>query len=153
VPEGATGSAGGMEFNFEGVVGVPSQVESGIPGAQDAALVEMAMDAQGAPYLTVLGVAPDKALTLYPDKPVVVGENEYTFLGRREFSGITVRRDPGTKFIWVAAGLLLVGLSLTFYVPRRRLWAKITRDRTYFAGQGRRTGRFEAEMKKIAGDD
>jgi len=135
------------------VVALSSATEDAIPGGEEGTLVQMAVDAQGAPYLTLLGVAPDEALTLRPDEPFVVGEREYTFLGRREFSGITVKRDPGTKFIWVAAGLLLLGLGLTLYVPRRRLWAKITRDRTYFAGMDERTANFEAEMKKIAGDD
>jgi cytochrome c biogenesis protein len=153
VPEGESASAKGMEFDFQSVVGLPTRTEEGIPGGEEGTVVQMSLDPEGEPYLTLLGVSPDQAVVLRPDQPFVLGEREYTFEGRREFSGITVKRDPGTKFIWVAAGLLLLGLALTFYVPRRRLWAKITRDRTHFAGLGERTASFEKEMKEIAGDE
>ena len=34
----------------------------------------------------------------------------------REFSGLTVRRDPGGTFIWLATGIFLLRISaLTFY--------------------------------------
>ncbi len=85
------------------------------------------------PLLTV-GTIGGQALALSPDQPVVVDGREYTFLGKREFAGITVRRDPGSTLIWVATGLFLLGLALTFYTPRRRLWGKIA------GGSGARSG-------------
>jgi cytochrome c biogenesis protein ResB len=75
---------------------------------------------------------------------------EYTYLGQREFAGITVRRDPGSTIIWVATGVLLVGLALTFYLPRRRLWGKITDGRGAFRGLGGRSAAIEMEVRQVA---
>jgi cytochrome c biogenesis protein ResB len=74
---------------------------------------------------------------------------EYTFLGTRSITGITVRKDPGSTFIWVATALMMLGLAVTFYLPRRRLWAKITPERTYVAGIADRIVNFSAEMRRI----
>ena len=42
---------------------------------------------------------------------------------------MVIRSDPGQPLIWLAFGLLIVGLVLTFYFPRRRAWARIEGDR------------------------
>jgi cytochrome c biogenesis protein len=41
------------------------------------------------------------------------------------FSGVIVKRDPGASIVWGSFLLLIVGLSLTFYFPRRRIWARL----------------------------
>ncbi|HSW41131.1 MAG TPA: cytochrome c biogenesis protein ResB, partial [Patescibacteria group bacterium] len=41
------------------------------------------------------------------------------------FSGVVVKRDPGAMVVWGSFVLLIVGLSLTFYFPRRRTWARL----------------------------
>jgi cytochrome c biogenesis protein len=79
-----------------------------------------------------------------------VGNLEYTFGGQREFAGITVRRDPGTTFIWAGTALLLIGLALTFYIPRRRLWGRIESGQALFRGLGGRFSAIERELKQAA---
>ena len=64
----------------------------------------------------------------------VVGDYEYAFLGPREFTGLNLRRDPGGTVFWVAIILGVLALLTTFFVPRRRIWARITDDRTLLAG-------------------
>jgi len=54
--------------------------------------------------------------------------------------------------IWVAAALLLLGLGATFYLPRRRLWARITPDRTYLAGTAPHMVNFAQEMKRLGAE-
>jgi len=115
----------------------------------EAVAMVLAETPQKEPYLTVLGSVDGQALTLYPNQPVQVGNNEYTFGGRREFAGIEVRRDPGAKFIWIATGLLITGLLVTFYVPRLRLWARVQGDETVIAAQAERRGPFQSEMKRL----
>jgi cytochrome c biogenesis protein ResB len=39
---------------------------------------------------------------------------------------MVIRNDPGQPVIWLAFGLLIAGLVLTFYFPRRRAWARVT---------------------------
>ena len=154
VPAGQSREAGGLHFALREVTGLPaattpSSATPGIPGADERSLVVMSESPDGASYLTVRGAVDGYALTLYADEPVRIGDRDYLFEGRREFAGIEVRRDPGANFIWVAAGLLLVGLLMTFYVPRLRLWARVRSDETVVAGPAERSGAFQSEAKRL----
>ena len=53
------------------------------------------------------------------------------------------------KFIWIASGLLLVGLLATFYVPRLRLWARVRGDEAVLASLAERRGVFQSEVKHL----
>lgn len=57
--------------------------------------------------------------------PYKAGDFQVTYLGSSEFSGFEISRDPGINLIWIAAGLFLLGLTIVFYFPRRRIWAFI----------------------------
>jgi hypothetical protein len=50
----------------------------------------------------------------------------------------------------VAAGLLLVGLVVTFYVPRLRMWARVGPEETVLAGLAEKSGSFQSEAAAIA---
>ncbi len=149
LPAGQSNTADGLQWTFKEVTGLPSLTTEGIPGAGSQDLVMMAQTPDGTPYLTVLGPVDGQALTLYPNQPVRIGSDEYTFAGRRAFSGIKVRRDPGANFIWIATGLLLAGLLVTFYVPRLRLWARVRGDEAVIAAQAERSGVFRIEAKQL----
>ena len=53
-----------------------------------------------------------------------VDEKVHAYLWLSTFAGIAVKKDDGAWFIWAATAMLLIGLAITFYVPRRRLWIK-----------------------------
>lgn len=55
-----------------------------------------------------------------------VGGLRVTFLRERQFTGLTVARDPGSLWVWWGAALLLVGMTITFSMRPRRLWVRIT---------------------------
>ena len=150
VPEGGTVEAGGLRFAFEGTAGLPSTLAPDVPGAPGPAVVELARDRDGSAYLTVLGASGADALVLFPGRPVEVEGREYTFEGVREFAGISVRRDRGDTLIWVASGLLLTGLLVTFYVPRRRVWVRATAEEIRIASLAEKSGGFENEMRRLA---
>lgn len=147
---GGTIEANGLTFTFKEATSVPSLTTAGIPGDASESMLVLSEDADGKPYLTLLGPVDSTALTLYPEQPVRIGEREYTFEGRREFAGIQVKRDPGANFIWVAAGLLLVGLAVTFYVPRLRMWGRVGPDGIVLAGLAEKSGSFRSEAAAIA---
>jgi cytochrome c biogenesis protein len=147
-PEQRAGLGGGLALTFVGVTGVPTAAISGLPGATNEQQT-VALAASSAGESLTVGPVAGQALTLAAGQPTVLGDYEYTFLGRREFSGITVRRDPGSTFIWVATGLLLLGLALTFYLPRRRLWGKINAGSVSFRGLGGRTVAIEKEIEQV----
>ena len=48
--------------------------------------------------------------------------------GFSDFTLLIAKRDPGQWMVWTAAALLVVGLLITFWMPRRRIWAKLDGD-------------------------
>jgi cytochrome c biogenesis protein len=61
------------------------------------------------------GVARDVGLTIE-----LRGVDEYTLL--------IAKRDPGQGLVWLAFGFLIAGITITFYLPRRRVWTRTTPD-------------------------
>ena len=149
VPAGGSQSAGGLEWQFVELTGLPSTAAAGLPGDNELPVAVLSETPEGTPFLTILGAVDRQALTLFPGDPVTVAGREYTFEGRREFAGIEVRKDPGANVIWVAAGLLVAGLLVTFYVPRLRLWARVRGEETVIASLAERSGVFRAEAEKL----
>jgi cytochrome c biogenesis protein len=50
-------------------------------------------------------------------------------VGLRRFTDYTLiiaKKDPGQGIVWTAFASLIVGLAITFYLPRRRIWARLT---------------------------
>jgi cytochrome c biogenesis protein len=45
-----------------------------------------------------------------------------------EFTLLIAKRDPGQGLVWLAFGLLIAGITITFYRPRRRVWTRIAPD-------------------------
>lgn len=147
--EGESGELSGMRVTFDRIAVVPSALGMGIPGSANAVLAQLDDAPGGGKTLTL--VASDRpAITLAEGDPVVSGAYEYTFEGPRQFAGISVKRDHGAWFIWVATGMLLIGLAVTFYVPRRRLWLKLTPARTQIAALAEKSGGFEKDMRILA---
>jgi cytochrome c biogenesis protein len=72
------------------------------------------------------------------------------FLGTRVWTTVTVRHDPGEVFVLGAAVCLLVGLLLSLWGKRRRIWLRVSGDRIEAGGLPRTdyTG-FPAEFDEI----
>lgn len=154
--QGETQQVEGLEFSFPEMRGLPAAIIQGIPGAGPVALLQVAHGPDGVPLLDVQNLAGRDAatarFTLRPGEPVVVGGYEYTFEGPREYTGVLVKRDPGSWLIWAATALLIGGLAVTFYVPRRRLWLKVTLERTYAAGIAERNAHLATELRALLAD-
>lgn len=54
-----------------------------------------------------------------------VGGLSYTFERTRQFTGLSVARDPGATFVWIGSALMTVGIILVLFFPHRRLWVKV----------------------------
>ena len=113
-----------------------------IPGADVGLVAVLNEGADGAPQLVMQGVGPaDPATgqneTLFlvtipvgvTTDPEVTAGHSIRWDGVGAWSGMVIRSDPGQPLVWLAFGLLIVGLVLTFYFPRRRAWARIEGDR------------------------
>ncbi|MCE7927614.1 MAG: hypothetical protein DYG91_03805 [Chloroflexi bacterium CFX7] len=152
---GMAAASGEYRIEFREARSIPAMRIDDMPGAlpgDGTATVQMLSGRDGRPYLFVSGIDSDN-VELEVDQPArTPGGFTYTFGGRVEAAGLSVRRDPGDTFIWIAVGMALAGLSITFYVPRRRLWVKVTPSRTYVAGMAERTTRFGRELRLMGAE-
>lgn len=49
----------------------------------------------------------------------------WTFERNRQYTGLTIKRDPGSNIVWLGSGLLMLGSCLVFFLPHRRVWARV----------------------------
>ncbi|MDP2727680.1 MAG: cytochrome c biogenesis protein ResB, partial [Dehalococcoidia bacterium] len=84
------------------------------------------------------------------NKAVKSGDLDVTFLGDREYTGLRASRDPGATFIWIASGLMLLGMCSSFYFPRRRLWARIRSQGVDLAAFADRAVPIGQELESLA---
>jgi cytochrome c biogenesis protein len=98
-------------------------------GTPELALQGIAGDASGANQTVFLGAVPVGGST----DPSATAGYTITWEGTSAFSGMVVKRDPGVGIIWAAFILLIAGLILTFYFPRRRVWARFDRGHLQLA--------------------
>jgi cytochrome c biogenesis protein ResB len=143
-----TGSVSGLNVHFDSVASVPSLNGVSLPGSDAPLLAQLSRASDGVDALILTG-AGRPAMALESGKPVTVGNYQYTFMGTRTFAGIAVKKDDGAWFIWVATAMLLIGLAITFYVPRRRLWIKLTAGATLVAALAEKSGGFERDMRVL----
>jgi len=109
-----------------------------IPGSSIGMLLFLQSDSSGAPLLAMTGLGPTTAdgssgiifnVRLgvgATSDPVDTAGYAVTWTRPGEWTGMVVKNDPGAPIIWTAFGALIVGLMLSFYFPRRRVWARIS---------------------------
>ena len=141
-------------IHFRGIASVPAIPVLDMPRGETEGVVNVQMPetAEGRPYLFISGIDAGNAVIAEGATIETSSGYRYRFGGRADAAGIDVRRDPGDTFIWVAVGMAMLGLSVTFYVPRRRLWARVTGGRTQLAGVAARTTRFGRELRRMGAE-
>lgn len=86
-------------------------------------------------------------------KPTTIAGLEYTFERTRQFTGLSVARDPGAPLVWVGSALLMLGIFLVFFFPHRRLWVRIRKtaggSEILFASTMRRDAAFRPQFHQI----
>lgn len=78
-----------------------------------------------------------------------VGGYAVTFKGLKQFTGLRVVKDPGVPIVWLASGMLVIGVCLTLYFPRRRLWARVSPREVALAGTADRMVNFRDEFDRL----
>lgn len=48
--------------------------------------------------------------------------------GFGEYTLLIAKKDPGQGLVWLAFALLIAGITITFYLPRRRVWTRLAPD-------------------------
>ena len=70
--------------------------------------------------------------------------------GFSQYTLLIAKRDPGQPIVWAAFLALIVGLAITFYLPRRRVWARLRSDgRLDLVGRSDRHVDFEREFGRL----
>jgi cytochrome c biogenesis protein len=114
------------------------------------------------PY-RALGTLPDGSPNLQNLTPFFVavggvgGSRDTDFsVQLRGIEGATVlvaKRDPGQGLVWLAFGCLITGLLIVFYLPRRRVWARLDpTGRLSVVGRSDRYVDFEREFGRLLED-
>jgi cytochrome c biogenesis protein ResB len=169
---GESGGDEGLSVEYAGTTELPSALVAEIPAPEGASATDtggVRLQMTGVPYgttdvsegdadvepatgetaLTLSGLR-TLPLTLAPGESETIGAYEYTFLGEREFSGLQAKRDRSDYLVWVGAALIVVGVMITFWVPRRRLWAKIDSSGMALAGQAPSHADYGSELRELA---
>jgi len=107
-----------------------------IPGSPIGLVLVLTRAADGIPLLAVTGLAPSDDPDAFSPAffsglgvgastdPTVTAGYEITWQRAGAYTGMVIKRDPGASLIWIAYLSLMAGLLLTFYFPRRRVWAR-----------------------------
>jgi cytochrome c biogenesis protein len=127
-----TDEAGGFPF-----------AEFAVPGRDVALQLLLQRAADGAGVLLVLpfraaGTNPDGTPAVLGLEPLALTRGEtgtsagtdfsVEVRGFSEFTLLIAKRDPGQGLVWIAFGLLITGLLITFWMPRRRVWGRLDAD-------------------------
>ena len=150
-PVPLTEEAAGRPYGALPVPGRPFGLELLLERTTEGVGVVLAL-----PY-AVRGTNPDGTPEVVRGDPVAVVRGETIDMGgldmTMELRGFTdytlliAKRDPGAPIVWFAFAALLLGLAVTFYLPRRRVWARLGRDgRLDVVGRSDRQVDFDREF-------
>jgi cytochrome c biogenesis protein ResB len=65
------------------------------------------------------------------------------------WTGLIVKKDPGAPIVWIAFLCLISGLTITFYFPRRRVWARLEGGRLQLAVRADRYVDVRGELAEL----
>ena len=89
-------------------------------------------------------------------KAATIGGLTVTFEREGQFTGLNVARDPGVPLVWLGGVLLFGGFVLVFFLPHRRLWARIAPRGSgsvlSIASLGRRDAALGSEFDSLVSD-
>ncbi len=114
------------------------------------------------PYV-VTGVNPDGTNQIQTGFPLTVTNGataafealdfSVTLKGFDDYTLLIAKRDPGQGIVWTAFASLILGLTITFYLPRRRVWARLGPDGSLaLVGRSDRYVDFDREFGRLVDD-
>jgi cytochrome c biogenesis protein len=114
-----------------------------VPGKSIGLQILLSRDAAGTPTVVALpyavtGTNADGSPAIVTGFPAALGQGDtttmtalgisVTFKSVSAYTILIAKKDPGAYLVWVAFAALIAGLAITFYLPRRRIWARLRPD-------------------------
>lgn len=112
---------------YTGDLGLDSGVPQSVYRLQAENMTQMT-DASGKPLTIELGPGETQALP---------GGGSVTFDGIKRFIAVDISQDPTQIPMLISAVLVLLGLGLSLFIPRRRVWVRITEGKAEVAALAR----------------
>jgi cytochrome c biogenesis protein len=86
-------------------------------------------------------------------EPIEIAGLEFTFLREKQFTGLSVVKNPGVNLLWLATALIVLGIYTVLYFPHRRVWALSSQSGPQLtlalAGAAPRLTRFDGEFQRL----
>ena len=134
-----------------------------IPGSSLGLLIVLDRTVDDTPQLVITGLgetATDDSNIVFlrelglgsTSEPPSTAGYAVTWDAAAAYTGMVIKRDPGQGLIWIAYLSLITGLALSFYFPRRRLWARLHGDHLELAFLGDRYVSSEQEFEALLDD-
>ena len=134
-----------------------------IPGSDVGLLFVLDRSDAGTPVLALTGIsaAQDGSTNILfinglglgdSSNPADTGGYAITWQQASAYTGMVIKRDPGQGTIWIAYLCLISGLVLSFYFPRRRLWARLADGHLEVALVADRYANPERELEGLLDD-
>ena len=132
------GNAGGLPEGAQAVPGSDVTLEfllrrgAGGVAQLDVVGLRPSPDGGGAGPITAFAARLTTGQGYAPDAVPIAIE----FVRPSSYIGLIVKRDPGQGLVWLGGALLVIGLTLSLALPRRRLWLRWEAGRLRLAAQG-----------------
>jgi cytochrome c biogenesis protein ResB len=135
-----------------------------VPGSNLGLLLVLDKTIEGVPQLAITGLTTQattdgnnilfiRLLDLgATSEPTTSAGYSVTWKAAAAYTGMVIKKDPGQNLIWIAYLSLITGLVLTFYFPRRRLWARLHGDHLEMAFIGDRYVDSDKEFNALLDD-
>jgi cytochrome c biogenesis protein len=156
-PVPLTDQAAGLPYGITAVPGRDAGLQLLLQRGADGGAVVLFLpyrvsgtNADGTSVVEELG-----ALALAPGETGTTPAIDFT-VGLRDVGQYTLliaKHDPGQGLVWFAFASLITGLAITFYLPRRRVWTRLTpAGELAIVGRGDRYVDVEREFGRLLDD-
>ena len=78
-----------------------------------------------------------------------VGDLTFGFNRESQYTGIMVRDDPGSIWMWIGSVLLVAGMTVTFTCRHRRLWVRAQDGKLLFASADKEDSSFRHSFNDL----
>ncbi|RBP63166.1 cytochrome c biogenesis protein [Brevibacterium sanguinis] len=112
---------------YTGDLGLDSGVPQSVYSLEAENMTQMT-DESGEPLLLEMGVGQTQELP---------GGGSVTFDGVKRYIAVDISQDPTQGLMLVSAIFVLLGLGLSLFIPRRRMWVRVAGDRVEVAALAR----------------